>query len=227
MKSDYAKRLKNARRDLRLTQEELGKRWEISGNYIYMLESETKPFPEKLAPKVEELEREFLLRSEKPQLSISDEITPWGGKEIEEPDFHIGLNLILEKLTPHQLSQLIREINTHTRMAQGWKTFWIRTLNDWLEIKLASGEPPQKVTAITKHGIVREEHADLQGVSSDVAERVKAGSAGAAEAAGLPGIAARPTSPKAASTTDNKASPSDPVDQRSGHGKVAPKKAPK
>lgn len=112
-------------------------------------------------------------------------------------------------------------------MAQAWKTFWIRTLNDWLEIKLASGNQPQTVTAITKHGIVREEHADLRGVSSDVAERAKSGAVGAAEAAGLPGISERQTSPKAASTTDNKAAPSDPVGQRSGHGKVVPKKAPK
>jgi transcriptional regulator with XRE-family HTH domain len=227
VKSDYAERLKNARRDLRLTQNALGERWDVDGNYIYMLESGIKSFPEKWKERVEELEGELARRTTDSNLSIAEEAVPWGGKEIEEPDFHIGLNLVLEKLTPHQLSQLIRQINTHARMTQAWKTFWIRTLNDWLEIQLAAGSEPKTVPSITKQGIVREEHADLRGVSSGVAERAKAGAAGAAEAAGLPGVATRPTSPKAASTTDNKASPTDPTDQRLGHGKDSPKKAPK
>lgn len=81
---------------------------------------------------------EWLATGEGGTLLKETPVYGYGSKEVHEPEFHIGLNLLLEKLAPQQLSQLIREINGHQRIQHAWRSFWIRVLSDWLEIKLAS-----------------------------------------------------------------------------------------
>jgi transcriptional regulator with XRE-family HTH domain len=55
--SNLANRLKSARDAAGLTQAALGESWGKASNYIWMLESGAKPFPEKLEPLLQELER--------------------------------------------------------------------------------------------------------------------------------------------------------------------------
>lgn len=64
MKSDYPEKLKKARTGLKLTQDDVAKRWNFTdGNYIYMLESKTKPFPKHLEAEVDKLESELAAKS--------------------------------------------------------------------------------------------------------------------------------------------------------------------
>lgn len=56
--SNFSSRLRAAREFLGITQENLGKAWGLTGDYIYMLESGRKPFPKKWELKVIELEDE-------------------------------------------------------------------------------------------------------------------------------------------------------------------------
>lgn len=52
----FGARLKKAREAVDLTQVELAQQWDYDPNYIWMLESGTRPFPKKLEHKVVELE---------------------------------------------------------------------------------------------------------------------------------------------------------------------------
>lgn len=94
-------------------------------------------------------------------------------------------------------------------------------------LKARAETPAKTVTAITKHGIVREEHADIRGVSSTTAERVKKMAAGAAEASRRrEGEGSQPSS-KAVSTSDNKDEPSPQSGRGLNPANVPPKTAPK
>lgn len=54
--SNFGERLRAARERLGITQDSLGKSWDLTGNYIYLLESGKKPFPKKLEFQLIELE---------------------------------------------------------------------------------------------------------------------------------------------------------------------------
>lgn len=54
--SNFGERLRAAREMLGITQDLLGKSWDLTGNYIYLLESGKKPFPKKLEFQLIELE---------------------------------------------------------------------------------------------------------------------------------------------------------------------------
>lgn len=56
--TDFSSRLREARQMLGISQESLGKSWEVDGNYIYILESGRRGFPKKWQIKVIELEEE-------------------------------------------------------------------------------------------------------------------------------------------------------------------------
>ena len=73
------------------------------------------------------------------------------------------------------------------------------------------GSEPGTVTTITPHGIVREEHKDLRGVSSKVADRAKRSQSAASVAAGLDGPAKSQPSAKPVSTSGNKSGQSGPT----------------
>lgn len=103
----------------------------------------------------------------------------------------------------------------------------LRSLLDELEDREHRQTSPGLITAVTKHGIVRQEHSDLRGVSSTVAERAKKMGAAASEAVRRHGGAEPPLSSKAAATTGNKDEPSAPSGPGSGPVIVPPKKAPK
>jgi len=62
-KSNFSDRLKETRLTLRLTQEDMGKRLDVSGNYIYLLESGNKTPSDKIIARLAELEREAADRS--------------------------------------------------------------------------------------------------------------------------------------------------------------------
>lgn len=84
---------------------------------------------------------------------------------------------------------------------------------------------PIPVTVITKHGIVQTEHADLRGVNSKVAERLKAGVAPVVGGSG--GSEGSQTSASTVSPSENKPAPSDPAHPVKGQKSATPKPAPK
>ena len=58
-KTSFGEKLKNVRLDLRLTQDEMAERLQVSGNYIYLLESGHNTPGPKMLRKFEEVEREL------------------------------------------------------------------------------------------------------------------------------------------------------------------------
>lgn len=85
--SDFASRLRKARELLGITQENLGKSWGKTGNYIYMLEAGIKPVSKKLEHKVIELETEvrkkFYAQNEEAAIvlgesSLQAPVVSWG-----------------------------------------------------------------------------------------------------------------------------------------------------
>ena len=58
-KSAFADRLKDVRLHLRLTQDQMGERLEVSGNYVYLLEAGKNQPSEKLVARLKQLEREI------------------------------------------------------------------------------------------------------------------------------------------------------------------------
>jgi transcriptional regulator with XRE-family HTH domain len=94
----------------------------------------------------------------------------------------------------------------------------LRSVLDVLEERELTSQP-KTVTGITPQGIVREEHADLRGVSSKVGDRVKRSAPAVVAAANPPEDAALPSSSKAASTSGSKSGPSLPTQPRKGHEK--------
>jgi len=213
-------RLVFRRNRLGLTQEDLAEKSGVSLRSISNYEKGDLPTLEQLFKLAQALQVEpgyFLGDEIKEMIEMHDRGHP-GAAGVYS---HLETGTLMKSLA--ELSGKVAKVADHERK---YLLGNIRAILDELEDRELR-HSPQKVTTVTKHGIVREEHADLRGVSSEIAERVKAGAAGAAAAAGLTGRAGRPTSPKAASTSGSKAEPSDPADQRSGPGKVAPKTAPK
>lgn len=153
---------------------------------------------------------QWLLTGMDSPLMLKEAEGPSYGGELDEPALHIGLNLIFDKIDAHDISRLIKEVNTHQRLSHAGKTFWIHVLSDWLQIKLATRIPPRK---------------NPRGVSSKVAARAESGHGAAAAAAGVP--LKSPPSAKPASPSDNEPEPTDPTDQGSDRGSAPPTQAPK
>jgi phage repressor protein C with HTH and peptisase S24 domain/DNA-binding XRE family transcriptional regulator len=68
---DFSKRLREAREILGITQDSLGKLWEVDGNYIYILESGKRGFPKKWQIKVLDLEDQVRKKFESRNIPVS------------------------------------------------------------------------------------------------------------------------------------------------------------
>lgn len=64
--SNWPQRLRAARQSLGLSQGELGNRWDLTGNYVWMFEKGEKPIPSKYHSQIAELEAEVRKKFESP-----------------------------------------------------------------------------------------------------------------------------------------------------------------
>lgn len=111
--SNFADRLKSARENAGLTQEQLAARWEFSsGNYIYLMESGKKPVPRKLRGRINELEDEVRAR----QLDKLESGMTWRETEsVREPPHKFAL----QSLSMDVLMDLFKSLASDMQKAEG------------------------------------------------------------------------------------------------------------
>lgn len=150
--SNFSERLKNVRLGLRLTQDKIGERLDVTGNYVYLLESGQKQPSLKVVDKLEELEKELDRRTS--PLVLTEEVVGYGAQRAFEIKFTTTEPKAAECIT--HLSDYLNQVGAD-RDRLSWLLIELR---DRYKVSPAQTEKPAP--------------AKIHGVSSSVAEKIRA-----------------------------------------------------